>query len=121
MGQLDDLKCKIESKKRIIKIIRRALVRMKAEKVVANLYLVKGETLVDREASVASSNNEKSSMIWHRKLGHMSEQGMKILMDRKLLPGLTKVSLPFCEQYVISNQHRIKFVWCRFSCGLIKT
>ena len=45
---------------------------------------------------------------------------MKILMDRKLLPGLMKVSLPFCEQYVISKQHRIKFVGCRSSCGLIK-
>ncbi|GJX56146.1 gag-pol polyprotein, partial [Tanacetum coccineum] len=32
---------------------------------------------------------------WHQKLGHMSEQGMNILVERKLLPSLTKVSLPF--------------------------
>ncbi|GJR47307.1 gag-pol polyprotein [Tanacetum coccineum] len=42
-------------------------------------------------------------------LGHMSEQGMKILVERKLLPGLTKVSLPFSEHCVISKQHRLKF------------
>ena len=96
MGQFDDLGCKMETEKGIMKIIRGALVIMKAEKVAANLYLLKGETLVDGEGSVASSNNKRSSMIWHRKLGYMLEQGMKILMDRKLLPGLTKVSLPFC-------------------------
>ncbi|GKD21972.1 hypothetical protein Tco_1223675 [Tanacetum coccineum] len=39
----------------------------------------------------------------------MSEQGKKILMERKLLPGLTKVSLPFCEHCVISKQYRLKF------------
>ncbi|GJU28472.1 retrovirus-related pol polyprotein from transposon TNT 1-94 [Tanacetum coccineum] len=43
------------------------------------------------------------------KIGHMSEQGMKILVERKLIPGLTKVSLPFCEYCVISKQHRLKF------------
>ncbi|KAK9090791.1 hypothetical protein Sjap_023968 [Stephania japonica] len=48
-------------------------------------------------------------MIWHQKLGHMSEQGMKILVEKKLLPGLTKVSLPFCEHCVTSKQHRLKF------------
>ncbi|GKF48841.1 gag-pol polyprotein [Tanacetum coccineum] len=39
----------------------------------------------------------------------MSEQGIKILVERKLLPGLTKVSLPFCEYCVIIKQHRLKF------------
>ena len=39
----------------------------------------------------------------------MSEQGMKILAEKKLLPGLTKVSLSFCEHCVTSKQHRLKF------------
>nr|GEU75450.1 Gag-Pol polyprotein [Tanacetum cinerariifolium] len=46
---------------------------------------------------------------WNQKLRHMSEQGMKILVERKLLPCLTKVSLPFYEHCVISKQHRLKF------------
>ncbi|GJX70933.1 retrovirus-related pol polyprotein from transposon TNT 1-94 [Tanacetum coccineum] len=62
------------------------------------------------EASVAShSPSHRVAVTWHQKLGHMSEQGMKILIERKLLPGLTKVSLPFCEHCVISKQHRLKF------------
>nr|GEV52043.1 probable mediator of RNA polymerase II transcription subunit 37c [Tanacetum cinerariifolium] len=35
--------------------------------------------------------------------------GMKILVERKLFPGLTKVSLPFYEHCVISKQHRLTF------------
>ena len=48
-------------------------------------------------------------MMWHLKLGHMSEQGLKILSERKLLPGLKSVSLPLCEHCVTSKQHRLKF------------
>ena len=54
-------------------------------------------------------NREESTMMWHLKLGHMSEQGLKILSERKLLSGLKSVNLPFCEYYVTSKQHRLKF------------
>ena len=47
--------------------------------------------------------------MWHLKLGHMSEQDLKIFSERKLLPGLKSVSLPFCEHCVTSKQHRLKF------------
>ena len=110
LGQFDDLGCRMESERGIMKIVRGALVIMKGEKIAAKLYVVKGETLLEGEASVASSScGENLTMIWHQKLGHMSEQGMKILADQKLLPGLAKVSLPFCEQCVTSKQHRLKF------------
>jgi transposase InsO family protein len=39
----------------------------------------------------------------------MSEKGLKVLSDQKLLPRLTKVTLPFCEHSVTSKQHRLKF------------
>ncbi|KAK9016779.1 hypothetical protein V6N11_079273 [Hibiscus sabdariffa] len=42
-------------------------------------------------------------------LGHISEQGMKVLVEQKLLSGLTKVSLPLCEHCITSKQHRLKF------------
>nr|GEV50093.1 retrovirus-related Pol polyprotein from transposon TNT 1-94 [Tanacetum cinerariifolium] len=42
-------------------------------------------------------------------IGQLDDLGCKILVKRKLLPGLTKVSLPFCEHCVISKQHRLKF------------
>ncbi|GJR87092.1 retrovirus-related pol polyprotein from transposon TNT 1-94 [Tanacetum coccineum] len=110
LGQLDDLGCKVEIQNKIMKIIKGALVLMRGKKVVANLYQLKGEIMEEAEASVAShSPSHRVAITWHQKLGHMSEQGMKILVERKLLPGLTNVSLPFCEHCVISKQYHLKF------------
>ena len=75
----------------IMKIVKGTLVLMKAEKIDANLFMLKGETLQEVDVCVAS-NEEESTMMWHLKLGHMSEQGLKILSERKLLPGLKSVN-----------------------------
>ncbi|KAE8715738.1 hypothetical protein F3Y22_tig00110160pilonHSYRG00308 [Hibiscus syriacus] len=91
-----------------LKMFRGALVVLKGEKIVANLYMLKGETLLEVEAFVASCSSD-SAMLWYLKLGHMSEQGMKILVEKKLLPGLTKVSLHLCEHCITSKKHRLKF------------
>lgn len=49
-------------------------------------------------------------MTWHRRLvEHMSEQGLQTLVEHNLLLGLKEVDLPFCEHYVKSKQHRLKF------------
>ena len=99
---------KLMLKNEIIKIVKGALVLMKVEKIGTNLFMLKGETLQEADACVAS-NGEESTMAWHLKLGHMSEQGLKILSERKLLLGLKSVNLPFCEHYVTSKQYRLKF------------
>ncbi|KAH9668961.1 Integrase catalytic domain-containing protein [Citrus sinensis] len=108
LGQMDSHGYKTHVENGIMKIVKGALVLMKAEKIGANLFMLKGETLQEADACVAS-NGEESTMMWHLKLGHMSEQGLKILSERKLLPGLKSVSLPFCEHCVTSKQHRLKF------------
>ena len=83
---------------------------LKARKIVANLFVLMGETYHEAEASIASASPaEEKTMMWHKKLGHMSEKCLKILYDQKLLPRLTKVTLPFCEHCVTSKQHRLKF------------
>ncbi|KAH9659018.1 hypothetical protein KPL70_023705 [Citrus sinensis] len=102
LGQIDNHGCKTHVENGIMKIVKGALVLMKAEKIGANLFMLKGETLQEADACVAS-NGEESTMMWHLKLGHMSEQGLKILSERKLLPGLKSVSLPFCEHCVING------------------
>ncbi|GKB68173.1 ribonuclease H-like domain-containing protein, partial [Tanacetum coccineum] len=74
------------------------------------------DNMEEAKASVAlHSPSHRVVVTWHQKFisyffRHMSEEGMKILVERKLLrPGLTKVSLTFCEHCVISKQHRLKF------------
>ncbi|KAK8993871.1 hypothetical protein V6N11_008086 [Hibiscus sabdariffa] len=68
-----------------MKVFHGALVVMKGEKIATNLYILKGEILQEAEASVALCSSA-SAMLWHQKLGHVSEQGMKVLVEQKLLP-----------------------------------
>ena len=93
-----------------MKIIKKALVVLKTKKIAANLYMLKRKTHQKVTALIASTSFAEEMMtMWHQKLGHMSEKGLKVLFDQKLIPGLTKVSLPFCEFCVTSKQHRLKF------------
>ncbi|KAE8729067.1 putative inactive receptor kinase [Hibiscus syriacus] len=52
-GLLDNNASNIETQKRIMKVFRGALVVMKGKKISANLYMLKGETVLEAEASVA--------------------------------------------------------------------
>ena len=108
LGQIDSHGCKTHVENEVMKITRGALVLIKAEKIGANMFMLKGETLQEVDVCVVS-NKEESTMMWHLKLGHMSEQDLKILSEQKLLSGLKSVSLPFCEYCVTSKQHRLKF------------
>jgi hypothetical protein len=110
IGQFDSLGCTIRIDNGIMKIIKRAMMVLKARKTVANMFVLMGETHHRAEASITlASPAEEKTMMWHQKLGHMSEKGLKVLSDQKLLPGLTKVTLPFYEHCVTSKQHRLKF------------
>ena len=63
-----------------MKIVKGMLVLMKVEKIGANLFMLKGETLQETDVCI-TSNGEKSTMMWHLKHCHMSEQGLKILSE----------------------------------------
>jgi hypothetical protein len=96
IGQFDSLYCKIHTNNGIIKIVKRMLVVLKARKIATNLFMLIGETYHKADASIASADFIKDkTMMWHQKLGHMLEKGMKILFYQKLLHGLIKISLPF--------------------------
>ncbi|KAE8702521.1 hypothetical protein F3Y22_tig00110482pilonHSYRG00238 [Hibiscus syriacus] len=53
-GLLDNNASKIETRKGIMKVFRGALVVLKGEKITTNLYMLKGETVLEAKASVAS-------------------------------------------------------------------
>ena len=99
---MDSHRYKTHVKNEIMKIVKGTLVLMKEEKIGANLFMLKRETLKEVDACVAS-NGKESTIMWYLKLVHMSKQCLKILSERKLLPGLKSISLPFCEHCVTSK------------------
>ena len=108
LGQMDNHGYKTHVENEIMKIVKGALILMKAEKIGVNLFMLKGETLYEVDTCVIS-NKKESTMMWHLKLGHISEQSLKILSEQKLFPGLKSVNLSFYEYCVTSKQYRLKF------------
>ena len=47
--------------------------------------------------------------LWHQRLGHMSEKGLKVLVERKSLPSLKFLNLNFYKYCVFGKQCRQKF------------
>jgi len=83
MGQFDNLGYKIRLDNGIIKIIKGALVVLKARKIIANFFMLIGEIYHEADASIASfSSTEEKTVMWHQKLGHVLEKSLKILSNK---------------------------------------
>ncbi|KAK3005783.1 hypothetical protein RJ639_017384 [Escallonia herrerae] len=57
---------------------------------------------------LASTENLRTTL-WHHRLGHLSESGMKILHSKNALPGMKNIQLDFCEGCVYGKQKRVSF------------
>ena len=58
------------------------------------------------EANVAADSNGE---IWHKRLGHMSEKGMHVIANQKLLPEVKGVHLEQCVDCLAGKQNRVAF------------
>ena len=65
-------------------------------------------TAVEQGGQIAIANSD--TMLWHNRLGHMSEKGMKVLHSKNFFPGLKCVDIDFCESCVYGKQKRVSFV-----------
>ena len=93
------------------KVTKGSMVIAKGDRI-GTLYLCPHNT--DYSMYVASTktgaSRETGAVLWHHRLGHMSEKGMQIIHSRKLLPNLKQVSLEFCENCVYGKQKRVRFL-----------
>ena len=87
------------------KVTKGALVIEKGEKV-GTLYLCNGTSNFVN----ALTSKGADATLWHHRLEHMSENGMKILHSRNLLLGLKNVDLDFCENCIYGKQKRVRFL-----------
>ena len=125
VGQLSDEGCVVTFNDKNWKVSKGSLVIEKGVKV-GTLYICTGHiipsTLIVSEkneclgAVVAVEHEEQIAAIdldialWHSRLGHMSEKGMKVLHSKKVLPGLKCVNMDFYESCVNGKQKRVSFV-----------
>ncbi|KAL5757477.1 hypothetical protein ACOSP7_020088 [Xanthoceras sorbifolium] len=61
------------------------------------------------ENIVAVADADGKSNLWHQRLGHMSEKGMKTLLSKGKLPDLKAVDVGLCKDCIFGKQKKVSF------------
>ncbi|KAK3038368.1 hypothetical protein RJ639_030268 [Escallonia herrerae] len=87
------------------KVTKGSMVVARGERV-GTLYTLSGT--YNHSISLAFIENQRTTL-WHHRLGHLSESGMKILHSKNALLGMKNIQLDFCEGCVYGKQKRVSF------------
>jgi transposase InsO family protein len=90
-----------------MKVYKGILLVMKVKKV-GNMFLLEGRTEMDH-ATTISKNDYDSIQLWHKRLVHMRERGLKVLYDHNLLPSLKSLKLDFYKHCIYGKHNRQRF------------
>ncbi|CAH9096206.1 unnamed protein product [Cuscuta epithymum] len=72
----------------------------------SKLYMTHPKIFKDRVNAVV---NTDMTDLWHKRLGHMSEKGMSLLLKRNVLPGVHDIHLKKCSHCLAGKQNRVSF------------
>ena len=90
-----------------MKVSKGAMIVMKGQKLVGNIYKLLGTTVVDAVATAKSKLD--STVLQHMRFRHMVECGMRELHKRNLLKGIKTRKLDFCKYCVFGKQNKVQF------------
>jgi len=62
-----------------------------------------------RDTNVVAEAGTDASL-WHHRLGHMSEKGMKMLLSKEKLLELKSINFDMCESCILGEQKRVSFL-----------
>ena len=71
-----------------------------------NTYLLDGEVVAPGSVNMAMGSNQ-AALLWHRRLGHISSQGIVELNKQQLLGKLSNCVFDFCEGCVLGKHKRV--------------
>ena len=99
---MDDAGAKTVFEKDACKMVRGALVLMRGVRI-GTLYKLQGSSVIDGcNSSVVPDSGAESlaisgenTMLWHQRLGHIGEKGLRILHGNGMVEGMSICSLYF--------------------------
>ena len=60
--------------------------------------------------TIAVADASTDTSLWHRRLGHMSEKLMKMLLSKGKLPELKSIDFDMCESCILGKQKKVSFL-----------
>jgi hypothetical protein len=88
------------------KLCKGSLILARGKKI-NTLYKIEAK-LVKGDVNVVE--NETSTELWHKRLGHMSEKGLQVLAKNQFLPNIKGTSLMPCTHCLVGKQRRVRFI-----------
>jgi transposase InsO family protein len=108
LGTLDSKGYSYKSENGIMKVSKGAMIVMTGQKISSSVYKLLGNTILGGVAAVVESEDD-DTLLWHMRLGHISERGMRELHKRNLLTGIKSCKLDFCKYCIMGKQGRVRF------------
>ena len=105
LGVMDQVGCNTKAENGNLQIQDKDLIIMKGIKK-NGLYVLVGSTTMPAITTIVSNDKTK---LWHMRLAHMNERGLKELSKQGLLGTDQVTSLQFCEKCVFGKATRHKF------------
>lgn len=106
LGTLEDQGCWFQSRDGVMKINRGCRTLIKGQKT-DTLYVLQGSVLTGSVNAAVGPRDE--TRLWHRRLGHMSQKGMKALVKKGYLDSAKVTDMDFCEDCIYGKAHRVSF------------
>ena len=60
--------------------------------------------------TIAIADASTDISLWRRRLGHMSEKGMKMLLSKGKIPELKSIDFDMCESCILGKQKNVSFL-----------
>ena len=108
VGQLNDERHAILFIGGTWKVTKGARVLARGKKT-GSLYMTSSprDTIAIADAGIDTSID---TSLWHHKLGHISEKGMKMLLSKGKLSELKSINFDMCENYILRKQKNVNFL-----------
>ena len=107
LSMLDKARCSIRVESSVLKVLKGAIVLMKGD--MANgLYKLQGKAVLG-EVNIVQNHIQDKTYLWHLRLGHISEKGLKELERQGALEGDKISTLGFCEECILGKSSRTRF------------
>ena len=107
LGTLDESGYIFKAENGKLTISKCVMVVMKGQKR-NGLHILEGHTLKGLVGSVLRIETDKT-ILWHRRLDHLSDRGLKELHKQGLLCGDSINKIDFCQYCILGKQHRLAF------------
>ena len=105
LGALESNGCTFVSENGVLRVKKGCRTVLKATRE-GNLYYLQGNS---HRGEVNAVSVQDETHLWHRRLGHIGQKGMDVLIKKGYLDKSKVSSIKFCESCILGKAHRVSF------------